>query len=483
MALSEETRRKYTPTIGIECHVQLKTKTKLFSAAGNDAREAAPNTLISHIDTAMPGALPVLNEKALELAVRTAFALNITPQRHSYFERKHYFYPDSPAGYQISQLHAPIIVGGFVEITTDGQKRPISVNRVQLEADAGKTTHPAGADYSLVDLNRAGTPLLEIVSEPEIHSPAEAKAYARELYLLMKYADVSDVDLYHGNMRFDVNISVSSQADVLGKRTEVKNLNSFRSVENAVAYEIDRQMELLEKGQPAEQETRGWDEAKQKTIPQRLKEEAHDYRYMPEPDIPPIELNEEYIEKIKSEMPKLPGEIREILNRLSISTNVVEDILDRPSIVNPILSVLETAAAEDARRTAFWLIAAQPPEEELQGAIEPTIDSSRLIGLSRMVEAGELSSTAAKRVFDELLSSADEPKAIAERLNLLQLTDQSEIEKIVADVLRQNPKAAEDIKNGEMKAIGFLVGQVMAASQGKANPQLAQQIIKRQLGL
>ena len=282
---------KYLPSIGIETHVQLKTKTKLFASVGNDARNAKPNTLISHICVGMPGALPVLNKAAIELAMRTAFVLNTKPQKFSIFDRKHYFYPDLPKGYQISQFNQPIIVGGHVDIEIDKQKRKIGITRAHLEEDAGKNTHPAGVDYSLVDLNRAGTPLLEIISEPDIHSPAEAKAYVRELYLLMKYSGVSDCDLYHGNMRFDVNVSVSKDPDKLGVRSEIKNLNSFRSVEGAVAYEIKRQTELLEKGGSVVQETRGWDEAKQKTLSQRGKEEAHDYRYMPEPRHPANRAN------------------------------------------------------------------------------------------------------------------------------------------------------------------------------------------------
>jgi aspartyl-tRNA(Asn)/glutamyl-tRNA(Gln) amidotransferase subunit B len=474
MAPDKDSPRKYLPTIGIECHVQLKTKTKLFSGAGNDARGAAPNTLISHIDTAMPGALPVLNEKALELAVRAAFALNTAPQKHSYFERKHYFYPDSPAGYQISQLHSPIIVGGSVELIIDGQKKVIDINRVQLEADAGKTTHPAGADYSLVDLNRAGTPLLEIVSQPQIHSPAEAKAFARELYLLMKYAGVSDVDLYHGNLRFDVNVSVSPNESELGKRTEVKNLNSFRSVENAVAYEIDRQTELYEKDQAPQQETRGWDEAKQKTVAQRLKEEAQDYRYMPEPDIPPIELDDAYIEKIKTDMPKLPSEIREILNKSSISANVIEDILDNEDICRRVLeAIAEGASPEDASRIAY---------DALEKPETLKIKVSDHIRISEAQRADILSSTTAAYALD-IMSKNPDQDVVPVIESQKQESDESVIETIVAEVLEQNQAAAQDVKNGEMKAIGFLVGQVMAKSHGKANPQLAQQIIKKQLGL
>jgi aspartyl-tRNA(Asn)/glutamyl-tRNA(Gln) amidotransferase subunit B len=477
MALNAEIRKRYKATIGIECHVQLKTNTKLFSAVGNDARSAPPNSLISHIDVGMPGALPVLNEKALELAARAAFALNSSPQKFSKFDRKHYFYPDLPKGYQITQYEDPIIKGGSVTIQSEAGPKIIDITRVHLEEDAGKNTHPVGADYSLVDLNRAGTPLLEIVSQPQINSPEEAKAYARELYLLMKYADVSDVDLYHGNMRFDVNVSVSKNEGQLGKRAEVKNLNSFRSVENAIKFEIDRQIELLEKGGEVVQETRGWDDDKQKTTSQRGKEEAHDYRYMPEPDIPPIELSDEWVENIRHSMPKLPPETREILNKLSISPKVVDDILDTPVLCAAVLKQAEVDEIS-AKRLVFWYTRLAGENDS-----EIKIDSSKISELSGMVENNELNSNAAQEVFNEVVKSGGNPRQIAESRNLLQVSDEGEIEKIVSEVLEQNPQASNDVKNGEVKAIGYLVGQVMAKSQGKANPQLAQQLIKKQLGL
>ncbi len=284
--ISKQARATYTPTIGIECHVQFKTATKLFAAVGNDAREAAPNTLVSHLCFGLPGALPVLNREAVHLGMRAAFALGTVPQKFSKFDRKHYFYPDLPLGYQITQFDEPIILGGEVVIEIEGKRKTVRLTRAHIEADAGKSTHPTGKDYSLVDLNRAGTPLLEIVSEPDMHTAAEAKAYAQELWLLMRYADVSEANLYYGNMRFDVNVSVSKDPKKLGTRSETKNLNSFKSVEKAVEYEINRQIELLEKGEKIAQETRGWDDAKQKTISQRTKEDAHDYRYFPDPDLP-----------------------------------------------------------------------------------------------------------------------------------------------------------------------------------------------------
>ena len=325
--ISPEVRKAYKVTIGIECHVQFKTRTKLFSGADNDAREASPNTLVSHVDMGLPGALPVLNQEALHLAVRAAFALGTTPQKFSKFDRKHYFYPDLPMGYQITQFDQPIILGGSVDIEVDGEHKTINLTRAHIEADAGKSTHPAGKDYSLVDLNRAGTPLLEIVSEPELHSPADAKAYAKELYLRMKYADVSEANLYYGNMRFDVNVSVS-KTDELGTRTETKNLNSFKSVEKAAEYEINRQIEELEKGNVIVQETRGWDDAKQKTLAQRSKENADDYRYMPDPDLPPVVLTDEYIEEIKAEMPVMPDEWRERLGSLGLDKATVETLIE-----------------------------------------------------------------------------------------------------------------------------------------------------------
>ncbi|HZL07602.1 MAG TPA: Asp-tRNA(Asn)/Glu-tRNA(Gln) amidotransferase subunit GatB [Candidatus Dormibacteraeota bacterium] len=479
--IDPKTRAKYKVTIGIECHVQLKTKTKLFSAVGNDAREAPPNTLVNHIDFGLPGALPVLNEAAVALAGRAAFALRSQPQKFSKFDRKHYFYPDLPMGYQITQFDEPIILGGEVTIEVDGQPKTIGITRAHLEADAGKSTHHAGQDYSLVDLNRAGTPLLEIVSEPDMHSSAEAKAYSHELYLLMRYADVSEANLYYGNMRFDVNVSVST-TDELGTRTETKNLNSFRSVEKAADYEITRQIEQLEKGQAIIQETRGWDDAKQKTLSQRSKENADDYRYMPDPDLPPVTLTDDYISKIQAEMPDLPDDYRKKFKQINIDAKVTEDIIAVPGTAKLVSRILAGSNAEHARRIAFWMM--QPAgDEDPDQADEQSITDEQLIKLSQLVSDNKLSSTAAKEVLAELLKTGDDPEKVAADKNLLQVSDEGEITKIVEQVLADNPKAAEDVKNGEMKAIGFLVGQVMKQSKGQANPSLAQDLIKKQLGL
>jgi len=472
-ALAKEVKDSYKPTIGIETHVQLKTKTKLFSAVNNDARQAPPNTLISHICVGLPGALPVLNQAALELSALAAFALGTEPQKFSKFDRKHYFYPDLPKGYQISQYDQPIIKGGYVEIEQEGQKTKIGITRANLEEDAGKNTHPPGAAYSLVDLNRAGTPLLEIVSEPEIHSPAQAKAYARELYLLMKYAGVTEGDLYHGNLRFDVNVSINQDPTKLGTRSEVKNLNSFRSIEAAITYEIERQIETMERGEEVVQETRGWDEAKQKTTSQRTKEEVHDYRYMPEPDIPPIELSDEDIKRFRDKLPKQPVQIRAELASLSVEPKVIEDLLDRPDLVPRILEAITKTAPENARRVAFDLL---KDSEALEVKLKDHVT------LAEMVRTGELSVASSQLVLEELKKTQG-ARQVAERLSLIQVSDTAEIEKIVTEVLAENQTAAEDARGGKMKAIGFLVGQVMAKNQGRANPALAQQIIKKKLGL
>lgn len=472
--------------------MQLKTNTKLFAAVSNDAREAEPNSLVSHICLGMPGALPVLNEKAVEYAARAAFALNTKPQKYSYFERKHYFYPDLPKGYQISQLSHPIIVGGTVPITVDGETIKVRINRVQIEEDAGKSTHPEGADYSLVDLNRAGTPLLEIVSEADMHTAAQARAYASELWLLMRYIDVSDADLYHGNMRFDVNVSVSTDPKKWGLRTETKNINSFKAVEKVVEYEIDRQIALLEKGEEVVQETRGWDDAKQKTFSQRTKEDAHDYRYFPDPDIPPVVLDEEYIQKIATNIPILPNEWRERLLPLGLSQSQIDVLLVAEVQDKDIayLAILESVLKDQelAKFIANFFVNVQIPLLSEFGKEQVnTQDSLRILtAIYNLIKEGKLSSTNAKNLYIELSKASnkvDSVEAYAQDNGYIQESNEGEIEKIVTKVLADNQKAAEDVKSGEMKAIGFLVGQVMKQSQGKANPGLAQQLIKKQLGI
>ncbi len=488
-----QTASDYTPTIGIECHVQLKTKTKLFAAVDNDARESDPNTHISHICLGMPGALPVLNKEAVRLASKAAIALNTEAQTLSAFDRKHYFYPDLPKGYQITQQAHPIIVGGSVSIIgDDGNTKKINLERAHLEEDAGKNTHPEVGDYSLVDLNRAGTPLLEIVSKPELKSAQEARDYAHELYLLMRYAGVSDADLYHGNMRFDVNVSIS-KSEALGTRTETKNLNSFRSVEKAVEYEVSRQIAVLESGDKVIQETRGWNDAKQKTISQRSKEEAHDYRYFPEPDVPPIRLDESFLEEVRQNIPQMPAEIRQALSNRGLTEEHIEILLEAELdsvTVGYLETLLDNALdADSVTAIANMMVQTEIPKrrsEELLNA--PVLDTAQrtviYTEVTKLARAGSISSTNAKALLQDLLFSGAQPKnieAYAQQQGYIQLSDTSELEQIVDEIITENTQAAEDVRSGEMKAIGFLVGCAMKKSHGQANPALIKELLQKKL--
>lgn len=469
-------------TIGIECHVQLATVTKLFSPADNDARDKEPNSVVHPIDYGLPGMLPILNEQAVQLAVRAGKALNAKIAHLSRFDRKHYFYPDLPNGYQITQMYHPTILSGFVDAPLeDGSTVKVRVHHAHIESDAGKLSHYGS--YSLVDLNRAGTPLIEIVSEPDMHSPQEAKAYAAELHKLMTYAGVTFGNLYHGNMRFDVNISVAEEgAGELGKRAEVKNLNSFRSVERAAEYEFRRQVELLEKGERVVQETRGWDDATGKTSSQRSKEDAQDYRYMPDADIPPVILTDEQIAEIQADVPQLPPYYREKWAGLGLDKSVVNSILAHQSYAVLIATVQDNAGDDKAKRVANWFASSISTDDETAEVASNFVPEG-FIELAEMVDKNELSSTAAKEVFNELLASDKTARQIAEEKNLLQVSDEGAIAAIVDEVLADpaNAKAIADIKEGNDKVIGFLVGQIMKKSQGKANPGLAQKLIREKL--
>lgn len=470
---------KYDMTIGIECHVQLATDTKLFSGADNDARDKEPNSVVSPIDYGLPGMLPVLNRQAVTLAIKAGKALNAEVAHVSRFDRKHYFYPDLPKGYQTTQMYNPIILAGSVEAPLSDGSVTVRIHHAHMEEDAGKLTHHG--DHSLVDLNRAGTPLIEIVSEPDMHSALEAKAFATELYRLMTYAGVTRGDLYHGNMRFDVNISVALKGvSELGKRAEVKNLNSFRSVEKAAEYEFRRQVELLEKGERVVQETRGWDEAKQKTNSQRSKEDAQDYRYMPDADIPPIVLTGNEIHDIQAGVPKLPPEYRQEFSQLGVDLSVVNTVLAKQLLAEMVSQVL-TRDQKAGKRVANWVASNLNIEEDSQVESLARIDD--LIELAEMTEKNEISSNAASELFNDLMSGATEPRKIADEKNLLQVSDEGEIARIVDEVLADpaSQKAVEDIKSGNDKAIGFLVGQIMKKSAGKANPALAQKLIRERL--
>ena len=471
----------YDMTIGIECHVQLATKTKLFSPADNDARDAEPNSKTHPIDFGLPGMLPILNREALTLAIKAGKALNADVAEVSRFDRKHYFYPDLPKGYQTTQMNEPIILAGAIDAPLDdGSSVRVKIHHAHMEEDAGKLTHYA--DYSLVDLNRAGTPLIEIVSEPDMHSPAEARAYATELYRLMTYAGVTNGDLYHGNMRFDVNISLAPKgAQELGKRAEVKNLNSFRSVERAAEYEFKRQAELLQRGERIVQETRGWSDDTGRTTSQRSKEDAQDYRYMPDADIPPIVLDSDEIKRVQATVPKLPPQYRAEWSELGVDKSVINSILANQEYAKLVSAVLHEGHAAAARRVANWISSSLSVDENSSDT--KNADVADLLALSEMVEKAEITSNAATELFNDLMNGASDPRRLATDKNLLQNSDKDAIGQVVDTVLA-NPasqKAVTDIREGNDKAIGYLVGQVMKQSHGQANPALAQKLIRERL--
>ncbi|MEO8691692.1 MAG: Asp-tRNA(Asn)/Glu-tRNA(Gln) amidotransferase subunit GatB [Candidatus Saccharimonas sp.] len=477
----------YEMTIGIECHVQLATKSKLFSPSDNDAREAEPNSKVSPIDYGLPGTLPILNHEAVNLAIRAGYALNAPIAHLSRFDRKHYFYPDLPNGYQITQMYNPIILAGYVDVVlVSGETSRVRIDHAHMEIDAGKLTHYSG--YSLVDYNRAGTPLIEVVSEPDMHSPEEARAYATELHRLMIYAGVTYGNLYFGNMRFDVNLSVAKVgSEVLGTRTETKNLNSFRSVEKAAEYEFHRQIEVLSRGERVVQETRGWNDDKEETFSQRSKEDAQDYRYMPDPDIPPIVLTDDYVAKIQSDMPMMPATFREILYQAELEYPMVEIALDISEVeVREFLVVVAKQASSDTKRRILnWLII------DIQGKVSKGEETWRnkqlsldnLTLLADMANKAEISSNSAVIVLSAMLESGDNPRDIATTKQLLQVSDSAAIEKIVDQVLADPSSAASiaDIRAGKDKAIGYLVGQVMKQSHGQANPGMASDLIRQRL--
>ena len=468
---------KYIPTIGIECHVQLCTKTKLFSEVDNDARGKEPNSCVSPVCYALPGMLPRLNGEAIKYAILAGQAMNCKINASSRFDRKHYFYPDSPKGYQITQFYHPIIGEGYVELPSGTR---IRIEHAHLEGDAGKLTH--FDTYSLVDLNRVDTPLIEIVSMPDIHSAKDAHDYCKELWRLMCFAGVTYGDLYNGNMRFDVNISLAPEgAKKLGTRAEVKNLNSFRSVERAVEYEIKRQSKILDKGEKVIQETRGWSDATGETTGQRSKEEAKDYRYMPEPDIPPINLSAEFIAEESAKLPPMPADYRAKFGK-TIAGDILEILLDYPSLMIKLNEIDEKHVKNISNLFASVLLA----EEKSAEYLNDLPSAKDLNELAEMNEKKELSSTATKEVFLRLFDPQMKgrgAKQIAKELGLIQENDLGALEKIVDAVLAkpETKKAQEDFKAGQEKVLGFLVGQVMKESHGKANPSAVQDILRKKL--
>jgi len=478
----------YQPTIGLEVHIELNTKSKMFCSCLNDPNEHHPNVNICQICTAQPGSLPVINKEAVRKVIKTGLALNCQIPEYSKFDRKNYFYPDLPKGYQISQYDKPLCLGGFLEI--EGKK--IRITRVHLEEDTGRLVHPEGKDYSLVDFNRAGIPLMELVTEPDITFAKEAREFAEELHLIMHYLDVSDADMEKGEMRVEVNISLSKKKGQLGTKVEIKNLNSFRAVEKATEYEIQRQAELLESGKKIIQETRGWDGIRGVTVSQREKEEAQDYRYFSEPDLPPLYFTKKEIDEIRAEIPELPQHRRERLKReYELEEKSIKFFVynkDSGEYFEKVISELPPNLPEEKllkliKLSSNYLIT------DLQGLLKGAspagedflITPENFAEFITLIYKGEISSKIAKQVLGEMFSTGADPSHIIEEKGLVQITDVAEIEKIIKEVISKNPKAVEDFKKGKENAFQYLIGQIMAKTKGKANPQIVKDILQKTL--
>jgi aspartyl-tRNA(Asn)/glutamyl-tRNA(Gln) amidotransferase subunit B len=469
---------KYETVIGLEVHVELHTKSKIFCGCSTEFG-APPNSHTCPVCLGHPGVLPVLNAQAVDYAMKAAMALNCEIGDVSKFDRKNYFYPDSPKAYQISQFDQPIGLNGYIDIEVDGQTKRIGITRLHLEEDAGKLTHIDGGYASLVDFNRVGTPLVEIVSEPDISSPEEAKAYLEKLRAIMQYCDVSDVKMEEGSMRCDANISLRPYGQKeLGTRAELKNMNSFRGVLRGLEYEQFRQGEILDEGGIVVQETRRWDETQGKTFSMRSKEEAHDYRYFPDPDLVTLHIDQAWKDRIKASIPELPD-----ARKARYTTELGLPSYDAEVITSskPLADLFENSLqyTSDAKAVSNWIMG------DLLGYLNSTGQELAEVKLSGqglgemigLIEKGTISSKIAKTVFKEMLTSGKLPGQVVEEQGLVQISDEGAILAIVNEVIADNPASVEDYKAGKDKAIGFLVGQVMKRSKGKANPGLANKLL------
>jgi aspartyl-tRNA(Asn)/glutamyl-tRNA(Gln) amidotransferase subunit B len=479
----------YKPTIGLEIHAELKTESKMFCSCANDPNERRPNVNICPICMGHPGTLPVINEQAVKKVIKTGLALNSQIPERSKFDRKNYFYPDLPKGYQISQYDMPLCKGGFLEIN----KRKIQITRIHLEEDTGSLVHPKGYDYSLVDFNRAGRPLMELVTEPDLHSAQEARNFAEELQLILKYLGVSDADMEKGQMRVEVNISLGEK-NKLGTKVEIKNLNSFRAVEKGVEYEIKRQTEILERGEKVKLETRGWHDAKQITLSQREKEGSRDYRYFPEPDLPMLRVgNEIDVDEIKKEIPELPQQRRERFKKeYGLDEKSIEVFTQNKNLGNYFEKVISELrnwikikklkfSRNLIKLTSNYIInelgGIGAKFQILSSEFSKKITPENFAEFITLIEQGKISSKIAKMVLLEMFETSADPSHIIEEKKLIQLTNETEIEKVVKQVISKNSKPVEDYKKGKQNALQFLVGKVMAETRGKAKPEIVCKIL------
>ena len=471
---------EFETVIGLEIHAQMKTLSKIFCGCSTEFG-APPNTHTCPVCLGMPGSLPVLNRQVVESAIKLGLATGSTLNRENRFARKNYFYPDLPKGYQISQFELPICEHGRVEIEVDGRSRTIGITRIHMEEDAGKLVHDEREPVSYVDLNRTGTPLLEIVSEPDLRSPTEAAAYLRKLHAIVRYLDICDGNMQEGSFRCDANISLRPKGqDKLGTRTELKNMNSFRNVQLALEYEERRQRDLLLDGGEVVQQTLLWDPDRGRTEPMRGKEEAHDYRYFPDPDLVPVVIDEAWIERVRAGLPELPDARRQ---RFAAGFDLPAEAADLLTGSRELADFFEAALASfaNARKLANFigteLLRDYGPERINECPVRP----GQLADLLQMTEDGRISGKIAKSVFAEMLTTGHDPAQIVKERGLVQMSDEGELAALVAEIVAANPAQAEQFREGKTKVLGFFVGQLMQKTRGQANPQLANQLFTREL--
>ena len=476
---------KYQPVIGLEIHVQLKTASKIFSGASTSFGNE-PNTQACAIDLGLPGVLPVLNKEVVFMAIKFGLAVDARIQNNSIFARKNYFYPDLPKGYQISQFEIPIVSDGIITIKTDGIEKEIRITRAHLEEDAGKSIHDMFRDESAIDLNRAGTPLIEIVSEPDMNSAEEAVEYLKTIHTLVKYLDICDGNMQEGSFRCDANVSLKKENDdKLGTRAEIKNINSFKFVEQAINYEIERQTDLLESGARVIQETRLYDPAKNETRSMRSKEEANDYRYFPDPDLLPVFIDEETINSLKSKMPELPEEkkarFKEAYSLSDYDNNIL--ISDKNLSTYFEMTIKDNENTLDPKIAANWILTdllglANKNNANIQDIpIKPQNLSELLIFINR----GEISNKQAKNILEKMWNTGKSARAIIDSEGISQVSNEDEINKLVDKVLENHYKSVEEYMQGKNKLYGFFIGEIMKESKGKANPQIVNKILKEKL--